>query len=132
MSAPTTRTEAFPCDVFLSHSAKDKEVVRASSLSATNGERMWCRNGHFAVGLKEAGLRLWFDEWELPVAASRQSAAFSAGRPAAGRRKWRRSAERPLHGEDRGRAGAFPTRTSAFTLHPSHDAPSKASLTQFL
>ncbi len=64
-------------DVFLSHNSKDKAAVRAASLSASNRERMWCRNGHFAVRPKEAGLRLWFDEWVLPVAASRQSAAFS-------------------------------------------------------
>ena len=31
-------TDEFHYDVFLSHSAKDKAVVRASSLSASNGE----------------------------------------------------------------------------------------------
>jgi hypothetical protein len=58
-------------DVFLSHKSKDKAAVFASSLSASNGERggVRCRNGHFAVRPKEAGLRLWFDEWEIPVAA---------------------------------------------------------------
>jgi hypothetical protein len=38
----------FPYDVFLSHSAKDKEVVRAL------GER-----------LRQDRLRVWFDEWVL-------------------------------------------------------------------
>ena len=50
--------EAFTHDVFLSHSAKDKGVVRA-----------------VAERLRQDGLRVWFEEWELPVAASRQSAA---------------------------------------------------------
>jgi hypothetical protein len=31
--------DAFKYDVFLSHSAKDKAVVRIFSLSASNGER---------------------------------------------------------------------------------------------
>ncbi|MBI3418381.1 MAG: toll/interleukin-1 receptor domain-containing protein [Verrucomicrobia bacterium] len=48
-------------DVFLSHSAKDKAVVRA-----------------VAERLRKDGLKVWFDEWELPVAASRQSAANSS------------------------------------------------------
>ncbi|MGD0536510.1 MAG: ORF6N domain-containing protein [Verrucomicrobiota bacterium] len=39
-------------------------IMPAFSLSASDGERMGCQNGHFAV---------------RPVAASRQSAAFSAG-----------------------------------------------------
>jgi len=38
----------FTYDAFLSHSSKDKAVVRA-----------------IAIRLKEAGLRLWFDEWVL-------------------------------------------------------------------
>ena len=50
----------FPYDVFLSHSAKDKAIVRP-----------------LAERLRKDGLKVWFDEWELPVAASRQSAAFS-------------------------------------------------------
>ena len=33
----------FSYDVFLSHSAKDKAVVRVSSLSASNGERAGVR-----------------------------------------------------------------------------------------
>jgi hypothetical protein len=53
----------FRFDVFLSHSAKDKPVVRA-----------------IAERLRQDGLKVWFDEWMLPVAASRQSAAFSAER----------------------------------------------------
>jgi hypothetical protein len=48
----------FPYDVFLSHNAMDKAVVRP-----------------LAEWLRADGLRVWFDEWELPVAASRQSAA---------------------------------------------------------
>ena len=39
----------FQHDVFLSHSSKDKAVVRP-----------------LAQRLKEAGRRLWFDEWEIP------------------------------------------------------------------
>ena len=38
----------FPYDVFLSHSAKDKLVVR-----------------DVAERLKKDGLRVWFDEWEI-------------------------------------------------------------------
>ncbi len=49
----------FQYDVFLSHSSKDKAVVRA-----------------VAERLRADGLRVWFDEWEFPVAASRQSAAI--------------------------------------------------------
>ena len=41
-------TEAFTHDVFLSHSAKDKAVVRA-----------------VAERLRKDGLRVWFDEWVL-------------------------------------------------------------------
>jgi hypothetical protein len=33
-----------------------------------------------AERLRAAGLRVWFDEWEVPVAASRQNAAFSIRR----------------------------------------------------
>ena len=40
--------EEFPYDVFLSHSAKDKPVVR-----------------DVAERLKKDGLRVWFDEWEI-------------------------------------------------------------------
>jgi len=51
----------FTYDVFLSHSAKDKAVVRP-----------------LAERLRADGVKVWFDEWELPVAASRQSAANSS------------------------------------------------------
>jgi hypothetical protein len=59
---------AFQYDVFLSHSSKDKQVVRASSLSASNGERVGvrCRNPN---SLRKDGLKVWFDEWVLPVAS---------------------------------------------------------------
>ncbi|MEK7677388.1 MAG: toll/interleukin-1 receptor domain-containing protein, partial [Verrucomicrobiota bacterium] len=40
--------EHFPFDVFLSHSAKDKAVVRA-----------------VAERLRQDGLKVWFDEWVL-------------------------------------------------------------------
>ncbi len=40
--------DEFQHDVFLSHSSKDKPVVRG-----------------IAERLREAGLRLWFDEWVL-------------------------------------------------------------------
>ena len=45
--------DAFEYDVFLSHSAKDKETVRA-----------------LANRLRSDGLRVWFDEWEIKVAES--------------------------------------------------------------
>jgi hypothetical protein len=45
-------TTKFQYDVFLSHTQADKPRVR-----------------RLAERLREAGLRLWFDEWELPVAA---------------------------------------------------------------
>ncbi|MGD0946970.1 MAG: toll/interleukin-1 receptor domain-containing protein [Candidatus Binatia bacterium] len=41
-------TEAFTHDVFLSHSAKDKAVVRA-----------------IAERLRADGLRVWLDDWEI-------------------------------------------------------------------
>ena len=68
---------AFPCDVFLSHSAKDKAVVRVSSLSASNGERagVRCRSPRPAQRLQNDGLKVWFDEWvlkpEVPLAHRR-------------------------------------------------------------
>ena len=65
----------FPYDVFLSHSSKDKAVVRASSLSASTGERAGVRG---RSPLRQDGLKVWFDEWVLPVAASRKSAANSS------------------------------------------------------
>jgi len=50
MPTATSNTEAFTHDVLLSHSAKDKAVVRASSLSASIGERagVRCRSPHLA------------------------------------------------------------------------------------
>ena len=54
--------DQFTYDVLLSHSAKDKVVVR-----------------ELAERLRVDGLKVWFDEWELPVAASRQSAASPSG-----------------------------------------------------
>src|SRR6266481_86411 len=41
-------SEYFPFDVFLSHSSKDKPVVREA-----------------AERLRADGLRVWFDEWEI-------------------------------------------------------------------
>lgn len=41
-------TEQFPFDVFLSHSSKDKDVVR-----------------EVAIRLQTDGLKVWFDEWAL-------------------------------------------------------------------
>jgi len=51
----------FEHDVFLSHSANDKAVVCPLT------ERS-----------RKDGLKVWFDEWELGVAASRESAANSS------------------------------------------------------
>jgi len=49
--------DEFTHDVFLSHSSKDKAVARASSLSASNGERdgVRCRSLHL---LRKDGLRV--------------------------------------------------------------------------
>jgi small GTP-binding protein len=44
----TTMADDFTYDVFLSHSAKDKEIVRA-----------------IAQRLKDDGLKVWFDEWSI-------------------------------------------------------------------
>ena len=63
----------FAHHVFLSHSAKDKAVVRAfHSLSALNGERAGerCRNFHLTERLEVAvrqHLKVWFDEWLLQL-----------------------------------------------------------------
>ena len=43
------RRKGFAYDVFLSHNAKDKPVVR-----------------ELAERLKQDGLRVWFDEWVIP------------------------------------------------------------------
>jgi len=53
---------AFTHDVFLSHSAKDKAVVRA-----------------VAERLRKDGLRVWFDEWEFPSPAGAGEGARRAG-----------------------------------------------------
>ena len=60
-------TEQFTDDVFLSHSAKDKAVVRSPSLSASNGERagVRCRSLRLAERLQADGVKVWFDEWVL-------------------------------------------------------------------
>jgi hypothetical protein len=42
----------FQYDVFLSHSSKDKAIVRP-----------------LAERLRKDGLKVWFDEWVIPVAA---------------------------------------------------------------
>ena len=42
----------FQYDVFLSHSAKDKAAVRP-----------------LVERLRQDGLKVWFDEWEIPVAS---------------------------------------------------------------
>ena len=51
--APPAISDEFPCDVFLSHSAKDKAVVRA-----------------VAERLRKGGLRVWLDEWEIKGATA--------------------------------------------------------------
>ena len=61
-------TDTFPYDVFLSHSSKDKAVVRA-----------------LAEQLRQDGLKVWFDEWIRHVprpgtAESRVSLYFPAAR----------------------------------------------------
>ena len=43
-------SETFKYDVFISHSAKDKPVVR-----------------QLAERLKQDGLRVWFDDWEIQL-----------------------------------------------------------------
>ncbi len=45
--------ETFSHDVFLSHSSKDKKVVRA-----------------MAKRLRGDGLRVWFDDWEIKAGDS--------------------------------------------------------------
>ena len=106
---------AFTHDVFLSHSAEDKAVVRA-----------------MAKRLQKDGLRVWRDKWEIPVAASRQSAAFSPGdqeQEDGGALPRRRYAEKIEHGLGRSR---FAFQPSEFSLQPFLDAPIKGSLAQFL
>lgn len=66
MSGPT-----FTHDVFLNHSAKDKAVVRP-----------------LAERLRADGLKVWFDEGAIPVAASQQSAASELERSAPSLQAW--------------------------------------------
>ena len=107
----------FTHDVFLSHSAKDKAVVRL-----------------LAERLRKDGLKVWFDEWECPVAAPRESAAFPWAGPTSqaevsGVLTRRRHAEKI---EKRSVRSQFTFQPSAFSLQPFLDAPIKGSLTQFL
>jgi hypothetical protein len=82
----------FQFDVFLSHSAKDKAVLRP-----------------LAERLRADGLKVWFDEWELPVAAPRQGAASSStnqtcdGKEDGGALPRRRYAEQIEEGLERSR-----------------------------
>ena len=50
--------------MFLSHSSKDKAVVRASSPSASNGERVGVRC-RIPIWLRQDGVKVWCDEWVL-------------------------------------------------------------------
>jgi hypothetical protein len=93
----------FKYDVFLSHSSKDKSVVRP-----------------LAERLREAGLRLWFDEWEIP------SEVPLAHRMGEGSEVRAAKIEEGL-----GRS-QFRFQPSAFILQPFLDAPIKGSLAQFL
>ena len=60
-------TAEFPYNIFLSHSAKDKAVVRSLTLSASTGERagVRCRSRRFAEHLRTDGVKVWFDDWVL-------------------------------------------------------------------
>jgi hypothetical protein len=65
MPPSANSTEVFTHDVFLSHSAKDKAVVRP-----------------LAERLRQDGLKVWFDEWEIPSPAG---AGEGGRRPGEGR-----------------------------------------------
>ena len=99
----------FPYDVFLSHSAKDKPVVRP-----------------LAERLRADGLRVGFDEWEIPVAASRQSAAFSPDQQgtrepeSGGALPRRRYAEKIEAGQEHSQ---FTFQPSAFAQRPHQRLP---------
>ena len=69
----------FQFDVFLSHSAKDKAVVRVPSLSASNGERAGVRCRSL---FQQDGVRVWLDEEQLPSPAG---AGEGGRRPGEGR-----------------------------------------------
>ena len=83
----------FSYDVFLSHSTKDKAVVRISSLSASNGERVGvrCRNLHSLPVAVRKHLKVWFDEWVLkagdsiPITSSSRRESAQTSRQLAGR-----------------------------------------------
>ena len=84
--------QEFPYDAFLSHSAKDKAVVRVPSLSASNGEGRGEVSKSVAVGRTEGVVRR--------MGASRSGVSVERrklfGWASAGRRRWRRSADTPL------------------------------------
>ncbi len=66
----------FQFDVFLSHSAKDKPVVRP-----------------LAERLRNDGLKVWFDEWEVPSRAEAGEGVRRAGEGRGqnlGARRWKR------------------------------------------
>ena len=96
----------FKYAVFLSESAKDKTVVRASSLFASNEERAGVRfrTLHLADGLRQDGLKVWFDQCVLKAGDS-ILAKIEEG---------------------------FPFQPSAFILQPFLDALIKVSLAKFL
>jgi hypothetical protein len=56
-------TETFTYDVLISHSAKDKPVVR-----------------ELAERLKKDGLRVWFDDWEIQPGATRPTRSAASSR----------------------------------------------------
>jgi hypothetical protein len=61
----------FPYDVFLSHSAKDKQAVPVPTVVRPRAKR-----------LRAGGLKVWLDEWELPSPAG---AREGGRRPGEGR-----------------------------------------------
>ncbi|MBI5383225.1 MAG: hypothetical protein HZA90_00915 [Verrucomicrobia bacterium] len=121
----------FPYDVFLSHSAKDKAVVRASSLSASDGERagVRCRSLLRQDGLnpKVEGRRQKAENLHSPFCIHPSLCAFGSDRAQleAGKFQFRD----PLNRERRFISELQP---SAFILQPFSDAPIKGSLAQFL
>ena len=80
-------TEAFTHDVFLSHSAKEKALVRPSSLSASIGERagVRCRSLD-RTGWGWSAAPCCFAIRLTPAAASSRSCWPTAGEPARRRR----------------------------------------------
>jgi hypothetical protein len=59
-------SEEFRYDVFLSHSSKDKDIVRA-----------------LAERLRADGMRVWFDEWELRAGDSSRRRSGKGWKPPA-------------------------------------------------